>query len=144
MIQVKTVISIKRVNDSYLPGTYFNIHIPFSVSHTILSGLLFAMFLSLCTCWFHNLDSLSSLLHSTYFVAFYTGCLSVILPHFPPMCEIVVKSQSIFSHNVKFYCKEVNAYNMCCTVSSKSCLSSVFVFGSVCNICVSRYFVCNS
>jgi hypothetical protein len=30
-------------------------HVPFSLSRIIMSGLLLGMVLSVCTCWFHNI-----------------------------------------------------------------------------------------
>ena len=36
-------------------ATSTNIHVPFSLSRIIMSGLLLGIFLSVCTCWFHNM-----------------------------------------------------------------------------------------
>ena len=36
-------------------ATSINIHIPFSLSWIIMSGLLLGIVLSVCTCWFHNM-----------------------------------------------------------------------------------------
>ena len=36
-------------------ATSINIHVPFSLSQIIMSGLLLGMVLSVCTCWFHNM-----------------------------------------------------------------------------------------
>ena len=47
--------------------TSINLHIPFSLSRIMISGLLVGMFLSVCTCWFHNMVTLSSGLVSAYF-----------------------------------------------------------------------------
>ena len=51
------------------PGiaTSINIHVPFSLSRIIMSGLLLAIVLSVCTCWFHNVVTFPSSLVSTYF-----------------------------------------------------------------------------
>jgi hypothetical protein len=32
-----------------------NIHVLFSLSHIMMSGLLFGMVLSVCICWFHSM-----------------------------------------------------------------------------------------
>jgi hypothetical protein len=41
-------------------------HVPFSLSRIIMSGLLLGMVLSVCTCWLHNLVTLPPWLVSTY------------------------------------------------------------------------------
>jgi hypothetical protein len=35
-------------------ATSFNIHVPFSLSRIIMSGLLLGIVLSVWTCWFHS------------------------------------------------------------------------------------------
>jgi hypothetical protein len=51
------------------PGiaTAINIHVPFSLSRITISGLLFGMILSVCTCWFHSMVTLPPRLVSTDF-----------------------------------------------------------------------------
>ena len=44
-----------------------NIHVPFSLSRIIMSGLLLGIVLSVCTCWFHNMITLPPWLVSTDF-----------------------------------------------------------------------------
>jgi len=39
-------------------ATSINIHVPFSSSRIIMSGLLLGIVLSACTCWFHNMVTL--------------------------------------------------------------------------------------
>ena len=39
-------------------ATSINIHVPFSLSRIIMSGLLLVIVLSVCTCWFHNMVTL--------------------------------------------------------------------------------------
>ena len=58
------------------------IHVPFLSSPIIMSGLLLGMFLSVCTCWFHNLVTLFSWLASPNFVHFHTSFPFKILPLF--------------------------------------------------------------
>jgi len=36
-------------------ATSINIHVPFSLSQIIMSGLLLGIVLSVCICWFHNI-----------------------------------------------------------------------------------------
>jgi len=48
-------------------ATYINIHVLFSLSLIIMSGLLLGMVLSVCTCWFHNMVTLHPWLVSTDF-----------------------------------------------------------------------------
>jgi hypothetical protein len=42
-------------------------HVPFSLSRIVMSGLLLGMVLSVCTCWFHNMVILPPWLVSAYF-----------------------------------------------------------------------------
>ena len=46
-------------------ATSINIHVPFSLSRIIVSGLLLGIVLSVCTCWFLNMVTLPSWLVST-------------------------------------------------------------------------------
>ena len=48
-------------------ATSINIHVPFSLSRIIMSGLLLEIVLSVCTCWFHNMVTLPPWLVSTDF-----------------------------------------------------------------------------
>ena len=48
-------------------ATSINIHDPFSLSKIIMSGLLFGIVLSVCTCWFQNMVTLPPWLVSTDF-----------------------------------------------------------------------------
>jgi len=48
-------------------ATYINIHVTFSLSRIVTSGLLLGIFLSVCTYWFHNMVTLPSWLVSTDF-----------------------------------------------------------------------------
>ena len=43
-------------------ATSINIHVSFSLSRIIMSGLLLGIVLSVCTCWFHNMVTLTPLL----------------------------------------------------------------------------------
>ena len=45
-----------------------NIHVPFSLSRIIISGLLLGIVLSVCICWFHKLVTLPSWLVSTVII----------------------------------------------------------------------------
>ena len=48
-------------------ATSINIYVLFSLSRIIMSGLLLGIFLSVCTCWFHNTIILPPWLVSTDF-----------------------------------------------------------------------------
>ena len=54
-------------------ATSINTHVPFSLSRIMMSGLLLGIVLSFCTCWFHNMVTLSSWLASTdnYYYCYY-------------------------------------------------------------------------
>jgi hypothetical protein len=39
-------------------ATSINMHVPFSLSQIIMSGLLLGIVLSVCTCWFHSIVTL--------------------------------------------------------------------------------------
>ena len=51
-------------------ATFINIHVPFSLSLIIMSGLLLGIGLSVCTCWFHNMVTLPPWFVSTDFGTF--------------------------------------------------------------------------
>jgi len=75
-------------------ATSINVHVPFSLSRIMMSGLLLGTVLSVCTCWFHNMVTLPSWLVSTDFgtcsyQCFLSNCTPVSL-HF----KCVVLSQS--------------------------------------------------
>ena len=46
-------------------ATSINTHVPFTLPRIIMSGLLFGIVLSVCTCWFHNMVTLLPCLVST-------------------------------------------------------------------------------
>ena len=48
-------------------ATSINIHVPFSLSRIMISGLLLGVALSVCTCWFYNMVTLPPWLVSTNF-----------------------------------------------------------------------------
>ena len=52
-------------------ATSINIHVPFSLSRIIMSGLLLGIVLLFCTCWFHNMVTLPPWLVSTDFGTYY-------------------------------------------------------------------------
>ena len=58
-----------------------NIHVSFSLSQIIMSGLLLGIVLSVCTCWFHNMVTLPPWLVSTNFgTCSYQCFLSSFIP----------------------------------------------------------------
>ena len=65
-------------------ATSINIHVPFTLSRIIISGLLLGIVLSVCTCWFHNMVTLHPWLVSTDFCTcsyqcFLSNCTPVSL-----------------------------------------------------------------
>ena len=61
-------------------ATFINIHVPFSLSRIIMSGLLLGIVLSVCTCWFHNVVTLPPWLVSTDFGTRSYQCFCPIVP----------------------------------------------------------------
>jgi len=63
-----------------------NIHVTFSLSRIIMSGLLLGVVLSVCTCWFHNMLTLPpwlvslilTLVHTSVFVQLYPCFLAYV------------------------------------------------------------------
>ena len=49
-------------------ATSINIHVPFSLSRVIMSGLLLGVVLSVCSCWSHNMVTLP---HYYYYYYYY-------------------------------------------------------------------------
>jgi hypothetical protein len=67
-------------------STSINIHVPFSLSRVIMSGLLLWIVLSVCTCWFQNMVTLPPWLVSTDFgtssyQCFVSNCTSVFFTY---------------------------------------------------------------
>jgi hypothetical protein len=70
--------------------TSINIHVLFSLSRIIMSGLLLEMVLSVWTCWFHRMVKLPPWPVSTDFGTCSYQCFCPILPLFPYICWSVV------------------------------------------------------
>ena len=60
-------------------ATSINIHVPFSLSRIIMSGLLLGIVLSVCICWFQNMVTLSPCLVSTGFGTCSYQCFIIII-----------------------------------------------------------------
>ena len=60
-------------------ATSTNIHVPFSLTRIIMSGLLLGIVLSVCTCWFHNLVTLPPWLVSTELAHFIIIIIIVVV-----------------------------------------------------------------
>ena len=77
-----------------------NIHVPFSLSLIMMSGLLLWMVLPVCTCWFHNMVALPSWLVSTDFgTCWYQSTLS----SFTPTALHMLKCTEHTHHVIYFY-----------------------------------------
>ena len=65
-------------------ATSINIHVPFSLSGIMMSGLLLGIVLSVCICWFHNMVTLPPWLVSTDFgTCSYLCCYYFYYSHYP-------------------------------------------------------------
>jgi len=71
-------------------ATSINIHVPFSLSRIIMSGLSLGIFLSVCMCWFHSMVTLPPWLVSTDFGTCSYQCFFPVVPLFPCICWSVV------------------------------------------------------
>ena len=79
-------------------ATFINIHVPFSLSRIVMSGLLLRIVLSVCTCWFHNTVTLSPWLVSTcWHWHVHTSVFYPILPLFIIIIIIIIIIH--FSHH---------------------------------------------
>ena len=70
--------------------TSISIHVPFSLSRIIMSGLMLVIVLSVWTCWFYNMVPLPPWLVSTDFRTCSYQCFCPIVPLFPCICWSVV------------------------------------------------------
>jgi hypothetical protein len=133
----------ENVNMTLSPNiaTYIYIYVPFSFLRIILFGLLIGIVLPLCTFLFRNLLTFSSLLVVTISAAF---SYRFSYPSFLPYINLQLTHNLSFLLIYNYLVSEVYADNMCCTLSSNSCLCSDVARGCVCNVCFSRYFVCNA
>ena len=110
-----------------------NIHVPFSLSRIIMSGLLLGIVLSVCTCWFHNMVTLPPWLVSTDFG---TCVFCPIVPLFPCICwSVVVHTLYHVLFLYSSFASIGHADIMWCIVSSNcwqsQYLPSVSVFNSL-------------
>ena len=71
-------------------STSINIHVLFSLSRIIMSGLLLGMVLSVLTCWFHSMVTLPPWSVSTDFGTCSYQCFWRVVPLFPYKCSSVV------------------------------------------------------
>ena len=71
-------------------ATCINMHVPFSSSQIIMSGLLLGTVLSAFTCWFYNTVTLPHWLVSADFRTCSYECFCQIVPLFPCICWSVV------------------------------------------------------
>jgi hypothetical protein len=71
-------------------ATSINIHVLFSLSRIVMSGLLLGMVLSVWTCWFYSMGTLPSWPVSTDFGHVRTSVFCPIVPLFPYICWSVV------------------------------------------------------
>ena len=110
-----------------------------------MCGLLVGIFLSVRTCWFHNIVTSPSWLVSNDFGAWQYRCS---LSYFTPISLHMLKCS--WSHTLSYlfmHCSFASirsAHTMCSTVSS-NCLQSLHLLSvAICNIIVAWYWVCNA
>ena len=97
-------------------ATSTNIHVLFSLSRIIMSGLLLGMVLSVCTCRFHNMVTLPPWLVSTDFGACSYQCFFVQLyPCFLAYVKLLLLLLLLFLLPFKFH---INA--VCCVDHKKT------------------------
>ena len=73
-----------------------NIHVPFSLSRIIMSGLFWGIVLSVCTCWFHNMVALPCLA-LPILAHVHTGVFVQLYPCFLAYVEVQLCTHSIMS-----------------------------------------------
>ena len=79
-------------------ATSMNIHVPFSLSRIIMSGLLLGIVLLVCTCWFHNMVTLSPWIVSTDFgTSSYQCFFCPIVPLFLLLLIIIIQYVCLLS-----------------------------------------------
>jgi hypothetical protein len=71
-------------------ATSINIHVPFSLSRIIMSGLLLGIVLSVCTCWYHNMVTLPHWLFLLILANVHTSVFCPIVPLVTHICWSVV------------------------------------------------------
>ena len=86
-------------------ATSINIHVLCSLSRIIMSGLLLGIVLSVCTCWFHNMLTLSPWLVCTDFSTCSYHCFIFVqlYPCFLAYVEVQMCTHSIMSFYVLYY-----------------------------------------
>ena len=89
-------------------ATSINIHVPFSLSRFVTSGLLLGMVLSVCTCWFHNMVTLPPWLVSTDFGTCSYQCF---LSSCTPFTLHMLKCS--WAHTLSFYLLFCCQYRAC-------------------------------
>ena len=129
-------------------ATSINIHVPFSLSQIIMSGLLLETVLSVCTCWFYNMVILPPWLVSTDFGHVHTSVF-VQLYWFPCICwSVVVHTLSCLF----MYCSfaSIGHVDIMWSIVSSNCwqslhLLSVSVFNIIIIIIIKTYtYLCNA
>ena len=88
------------------PGiaTSINMHVPFSLSRIIMSGLLLGIVLSVCTCWFHSTVALPPWFVTTDFgTCSYQCFLSRCTPISLHMLEVYLRTHFIMPFYILFF-----------------------------------------
>ena len=84
-------------------ATSINIHVPFSLSRIIMSGLLMGIVLPVCTCWFHYMVTLPPWLH--YYYLLQLSCHSVAVT-----LTIVTNKETYIKETIQKHSKYKHMY----------------------------------
>ena len=86
-------------------ATSINVHVPFSLSRIIMSGLLLGKVLSVCNCWSHSIVTLPPWFVTTYFGTCSYRCFLVQLqPYFLAYVEVYLHTHFIMPFYILFFC----------------------------------------
>jgi hypothetical protein len=129
-------------------ATSINIHVPFSKSRVMISGLLLGIVLFVCFCWFHNIFTYLHDLFRLVLIHGHTSVNCLILPLFPCICSSAVEHTHTHTLSRLFmYCSfaYIGHVDEKFSAVSSNCLRILRLLSvSVCNIFVPCYLLCNA
>jgi len=115
------------------PGiaTSINMHVPFSLSRIIMSGLLLGIVLSVCTCWFHSTVALPPWFVTTDFgtcsyQCFLSSCTHISLHMLKCICALTLSYRFTYSSFASIWHADI-----ICSIVSSCCWHSLHLL-SVC------------
>jgi hypothetical protein len=110
-------------------ATSVNIHVLFSLTRIIMSGLLLGIVLSVCTRWFHSMVTLPPLLVSNYFGTcsfqcfFWSNCTSVSLKMLKCSCALTLSCLFMY-----FYFAIIGHADIIWSIVSANCWQSYYYY----------------